>query len=171
MIQGLYANYTLILIFSTVIIQGGVIFSGTLVFPDDQYVGIAGGVHVHAGTTCEDALKVYFHFCPWKGADANDDPNCVLPDCGPYSCYAGELPTTDPWDTLYTPEAGPDGKAIAEFSALITGEVGSDSNKVFSVDGGNNSPETFETVGHAVVIHLPIGDGSGARIGCGILKL
>jgi len=150
---------------------GGVIFSGELVFPDQKYVGLAGGVHVHAGFTCEDALEVYYHFCPWKGADATDDPNCNLSACGPYSCHAGEFPNTDPWNTLYTPEKGQNGKAFAIFSALIKGEVDSKSKKVFSVDGGKKSPDTYGTVKHAVVVHEPIGSGGGPRIGCGILEL
>jgi len=157
----------------------GVIFSGKLLFPDDTYDGLAGGVHVHAGFTCEDALKVYFHFCPWEGKDATDDPLCNPPACGPYSCVAGADPNTDPWDTLYTPyQVKGKGKgkgAIGEFSALIKGEVptmlNEDPKKVFSVDGGTNSPKTWATVDHAVVVHEPIGSGGGPRIGCGILKL
>ena len=122
------------------------------------------------GFTCEDALKVYFHFCPWKGEDATDNALCNEPSCGPNSCYTpGD--TTDPWNTIYEVKKDGKGGAMATFSAHIEGDLLDPTGPEFSVDG---KPKTYDVVDHAVVVHKPLSEapfGGGSRIGCGILKL
>lgn len=145
---------------------GGITFSGEIYFPDETYLTMTGGVHVHAGTTCDNPAEVYFHLCPWRG------PNPLNADdteAGPYSCVTSPTDLTDPWDTLYTVVSDGKGGGTATFSVTILGEV-DEGKPYFNVD---SKPALYSVVDHAVVIHAPLAEapfGGGVRIGCGILE-
>mmetsp|Transcript_41633 Transcript_41633/g.81866 ORF Transcript_41633/g.81866 Transcript_41633/m.81866 type:complete len:503 (-) Transcript_41633:175-1683(-) len=148
----------------------GVKFSGRLVFPSLDYVSTEGLlVRVHAGTTCEDAEKIYGPFCPWRGRNSPG---------GPFGCAGSRR--NNPWTTEVTvARAGGGQSGQASFFAKVVGRITGDTvqearipKPTFSVKG---ETQAYQLVGHAVVV-THVSDGTQSprgetRLGCGILNL
>ncbi|KAK1739600.1 hypothetical protein QTG54_009359 [Skeletonema marinoi] len=107
---------------------------------------VAGGVHIHAGTSCDDTISQGGHY--W-----NTD---VLKSGGPKDngdAWFNMASSLAPTGTGYSTDE--DGEGVAYFFF----------NNGFGYNGN---------VGHAVVIHdevaPPLGNGDYARIACGILE-